>query len=134
MADNQDGRLFHKILSDWTEAFNRRDLARACHLFSPVVVANYQGVPAKNYTTICDGFKTIFANTARRYQYHFKIHQVYRANGLAAVRLTWYLQVNGHGRVVLDSTDEGLDVFEKNKQGEWQIVNYLAYPISFPSK
>jgi len=24
--------------------------------------------------------------------------------------------------------DQGLDVFEKNKDGRWQIVNYVAYP------
>lgn len=117
---------FEKIFSDWTAAFNRKDVAKSCALFAKSVVANYQGVPPKNYNSICAGFKKIFQSPLR-YQYSFKLHQVYLEENLAAVRVTWFLRVYEKGRLKSITQDEGIDIFQKNKAGQWQIVNYLSY-------
>lgn len=120
-------QLFQTIFSDWTQAFNQKDLKHSCQLFSPSVIAQYRGTPTKNYTSICEGFKKIFQDKTLSYQYQFKIHNIYRSEDLAAIRITWYLKIFKQGKLVSKTQDEGLDVFEKNNNGQWQIVNYLGY-------
>lgn len=126
----KDRAEFTQVFTRWTNAFNRREEAASCGLFSPRVVANYRGVPQKNYTSICDGFKKIFQDKNKNYHYRFVLHDIYRAGDLAAVRITWYLQVNEDGKAVSSTQDEGIDVLEKSPTGKWEIVNYLAYALA----
>lgn len=129
MQSSQDHRMFEKIFSDWTAAFNRKDLTKSCDLFATEVKANYQGVPAKNYQTICDGFKKIFHSDLKSYQYHFQLHDVYREGNLAALRITWYLEIYEHGQLKSKTEDEGIDIFKRDHQGQWKIVNYIGYQV-----
>lgn len=123
----EDLPVFESLFTEWTEAFNRQDLAQTCGLFSKDLIANYQGIPTKNYSSMCKNFEKIFAEKNPRYQYHFKIQNVYQASDLAVVRITWYLHKYQNGQEVSMSQDEGLDVLKKDAQGQWKIVNYLAY-------
>lgn len=127
---SQDYTQFHDIFAKWTEAFNAKKLKDTCALFSPKVKADYQGVPSKNYTAICDGFKTTFADSIHEYHYRFKINDVYHAGNLAVVRITWYLDTYANHQRINVTRDEGIDVLQKTADGKWQIVNYLAYEVS----
>lgn len=124
-----DVTIFQALFEKWTYSFNHQNLPATCNLFSPALSANYQGVAAKNYASICAGFKKIFQETQRHYHYRFKLHHVYHCHDLAVARMTWYLQINEQGKPTSLTRDEGIDVLQKNKQGQWQIVNYLAYPV-----
>ncbi|AAU28506.1 TPA: hypothetical protein JBG74_05345 [Legionella pneumophila] len=126
---NNDFVLFEKIFTDWTLAFNQKKLAPTCALFSKSLIANYQGAPQKNYTSICHGFKKIFQQTRKNYQYHFKLKQVYRSGHLAVARITWYLQIFEQGKLISETQDEGLDVFLKDAQNQWKIINFIGYPV-----
>lgn len=128
-AQSNDTLLFDKLFKDWTDAFNQKDVAKSCALFSKSIVADYQGVPQKNYQSICDGFKTIFKDKNRAYRYQYKLHQVNRSDNLATVRITWYLYLTENGKKKMISQDEGIDVLIKNSQDDWKIVNYVAYPV-----
>ncbi|MCL9683852.1 YybH family protein [Legionella maioricensis] len=123
-----DVQMFERLFSAWTNAFNHHDLKESCKLFSINVTADYQGAPTKNYASICNGFKKIF-HEKRHYEYHFKLHEVYQAHDWASVRITWFLEISQHGKVIAKTQDEGLDVFQRNNKGDWKIVNYLAYPV-----
>lgn len=126
--EDKDNRLlFENIFRRWTDAFNQRNLSTSCEFFSKSLVADYQGTKQKNYETICNGFKKIFDQSNRHYHYDFKIHQIYHRDDLAAIRVTWYLDIYKNGKLLSRSQDEGLDVLEK-QHGEWRIVNYVAYP------
>lgn len=125
--ENNSTQLFQNIFSSWTNAFNHKDLQASCSLFSEHLEANYQGAPSKNYQSICASFKKIF-HEQHDYKYRFKLHQVYGSQNWASVRITWYLDIYEHGKIIATEVDEGLDVFERDKQGNWKIVNYLAYP------
>lgn len=126
-SNSRDLALFHTLFTHWTDNFNQRKLAPTCALFSKSVVADYRGIPQRNYVSICDGFKKIFNDEKFQYRYRFKLHDVYRSQNLAAVRVTWYLTVYEDGKKVSETQDEGLDVFQKSKMGRWEIVNYLSY-------
>lgn len=132
LAQSGDTAIFDKLFKAWTKSFNQQNVAQSCALFSKSVVADYQGVPQKNYQSICDGFKTIFKNKDHRYRYEYKLHQINRSGNLATVRITWYLYLTENGKTKMISQDEGLDVLIKNAQGKWQIVNYVAFPVPSP--
>jgi ketosteroid isomerase-like protein len=123
-----DVQMFERLFSAWANAFNHKDLKGSCNLFSVNVAADYQGIPTKNHESICNGFKKIFREK-RHYEYHFKLHEIYRSHDWASVRITWYLEISQQGKVISKTQDEGLDVLHRNNQGDWKIINYLAYPI-----
>lgn len=126
--NSSNNATFEKIFSTWTNAFNQKNLSATCQLFSEQVVATYQGAPPKTYTTICDGFKKVFSES-RQYQYSYKLHQIYQDHDMAAVRVTWYLKILENNKLISSTTDEGLDVFQRDERGVWKIVNYLSYQI-----
>jgi uncharacterized protein (TIGR02246 family) len=125
--EQADSAMFQRLFQNWTDAFNRKDLAASCNFFSKTVAADYKGVPHKNYKSICDSFKKTFAEKDRQYKYRFKLHDIHRSGDLATVRVTWYLNISKDGKSISDTTDQGLDVFRKEKDGTWRIVNYLGY-------
>ncbi len=122
-----DYLMFKRIFAEWTDAFNRKDLAGSCALFSKTVTANYQGAPRKTYSSLCDGFKRVFQDKERRYQYRFKLLDVYRSGDLAVARITWILSIYKDGKRISTTEDLGVDVFKRSAAGKWQIVYYLAY-------
>ena len=126
----EDQATFQAIFSAWTQAFNEKRFPEVCNLFSRSVVANYQGAPPKDYSGICNGFKKIFQEKDVVYRNDFKIRQIYRSNDMAAVRITWYLDVYKEGAHLSSIQEEGLDVFQKQANGRWEIVNFIAYPVS----
>lgn len=123
---NANDHEIKKLFTDWTYSFNHKNLQKTCGLFAKEVVANYRGLPQKNYDSICNGFKKIFTQTNTIYHYRFAIHKIYQANNLAVVRITWYLQIK-NGSKVTAIRDEGMDVLKRNANRQWQIVNYIAY-------
>lgn len=127
MTNLDDQKLFEKIFTNWTTAFNHKDLHASCDLFSKSVIANYQGQPKRNFKSICDGFSKIFSSSTQRYHYSFKLHNAYRSGSLAALRITWFLHIYENNKLKSTTQDEGMDIFEQDKLGRWKIVNYIAY-------
>jgi ketosteroid isomerase-like protein len=125
----EDRETFQAIFSAWTQSFNEKRFPEVCNLFSRSLSADYQGARTKDYAGICNGFKTIFQEKDVIYHNDFKIHQIVRANDLAAVRITWYLNVYKEGAHVSAIQEEGLDVFQRQANGNWEIVNFIAYPV-----
>jgi ketosteroid isomerase-like protein len=124
---HEDSLAFHKLFTNWTSAFNNKNLPASCDLFAESIHADYRGTPQRHYSDICDGFKKTFSDKNKNYQYSFKLHDVYRSGDLAAARITWYLQINENGKHVSTTQDEGMDVLKRNGAGQWKIVNYIAY-------
>lgn len=127
--NNSDQITFDQLFSEWTAAFNNKDLIKSCALFSKSVTASYRGIPIKNYTNICDGFNKIFHEN-KSYHYKFKLHDIYQCYNLAVVRISWYLQVYDQGKLIEQTQDEGMDVLKRNEQDQWKIINYIAYSVN----
>lgn len=126
-ANQQNYQTFNKIFSVWTEAFNHKQLQASCDLFAKSIIADYRGTPQKNYQMICDGFKKAFSDSSHRYISTFKLHDIFQSGNLAAVRITWYLKIYQNDALISSTQDEGIDIFQQNEQGQWQIVMFLGY-------
>lgn len=125
-SKEEDKLLFEKIFTEWTQAFNRKDLKKTCDLFSKDLTATYKGTTQKNYDSVCEKFKKLFSQD-KQYQYRFEIHQVYHSLDLAAIRITWYLTVDEPGKKTALIEEEGMDILKPDADGQWKIINFLGY-------
>lgn len=109
----EDEATFQAIFRAWTQAFNEQRFPEVCKLFSRSLIADYQGAQTKNYSSMGNGFKKIFEEREVVYHNDLKLHQIYRSNDLATVRITWYLNICKEGVHLSSMQEEGLDVFQK---------------------
>jgi ketosteroid isomerase-like protein len=129
-STSEDSANFQALFNSWTRAFNQKKFPEVCLLFSKSVTADYQGSPKKNYAMMCNNFRKLFQEKDMAYHNAFKIHQVYRSKDLAAVRITWYLDIYKKGVHISSIQEEGLDVLQKQANDKWQIVNFIAFPVT----
>ncbi|MCK0209672.1 nuclear transport factor 2 family protein [Starkeya koreensis] len=111
-------------LDAWTRAFNARDKAAACELFSRNLISEYRGQGEAGYEDRCALIGKALDDPARRFRYSTDIKEIIVAGDLAVVRLTWRLTVTP-GDVT--SVEPGMDIFRKEDDGVWRIVRYIAY-------
>jgi len=114
-------------LEHWRADFNARKTAHICDLFAPSLRYDFQGLPEQNYTLLCDRLHRALADHTKSFQYGLDIKEVIVSVSLAVVRLTWASTVTGSdGRSTTDD-EPGLDVFQHQSGGRWQIIRYIAY-------
>lgn len=129
-SSENNTEIFEAVFKNWTQSFNQREYPKVCDLFSERLASNYQGSKQKNFESTCEGFKKIFLEKNKRYHNDYQLHQVFMSGSLAVVRVTWYLKIFNHGKCESFTQEEGIDIFEKQKNGDWKIVNFIAYPIA----
>lgn len=122
-----DRDIFQDRFQTWTDAFNRKDYPGTCDLFSQRLKSNHQGIPAEDYQAISENFKKVFANKSRVFKYKFKLHETYRSNDLGVAKITWYLETTEKGKPTTTSEAISMDIFEREKDGKWRIVNFVSY-------
>jgi len=115
-------------LEHWRSDFNARRAEHICELFAPDLRYDFQGLPEQNYTMLCDRLHRALADHTKSFQYGLRIKEIIVSGSLAVVRLTWISTVTGpDGRGTTDD-EQGLDVFQRQADGTWRIVRYIAYP------
>jgi uncharacterized protein (TIGR02246 family) len=117
-------------LENWKSAFNDRDEGRVCDLFAPDLIANYQGQPERNYTSLCQLLQTSLADRERTYRYFLNVNEILVYGDLAVVRLVWTLEVEKDGAPKETIIEPAVDIFRHQADGSWRISRYLAYPAS----
>ena len=101
-----------------------------CDLFAPDLIANYQGQPERNYTSLCQLLQTSLADRERTYHYSLNINEVLVYGDLAVVRLIWTLEIEKDGVSKETIAEPAVDIFRHQADGSWKISRYLAYPAS----
>ncbi|MBI1777507.1 MAG: nuclear transport factor 2 family protein [Proteobacteria bacterium] len=118
-------------LETWTTAFNTGDTAKVCDLFARDLVASYQGQPERGHEAICALLMKSLTDTSRAYRYSLDLKEIIVSGDLAAVRLTWTLEIDPkNGGPKLVNVEPGLDIFRRQADGSWRIQRYLAYPAN----
>ena len=114
-------------LAKWTDDFNTGNVAAVCGLFAPDLRYDYKGFPERSYRDICDGLRRSLTDRTKRYHYSLAIKEIVVSTGLAAVRLTWTLQVTKPDAPPQISHEHGIDIFRKESDGAWKIIRFIAY-------
>ena len=131
-ADSADAAQneIRSALEKWRSAFNDRDERQVCDLFAPDLIANYQGQPEHNYTSLCQLLQTSLADRERTYHYSLNINEVLVYGDLAVVRLIWTLEIEKDGASKEIIAEPAVDIFRHQADGSWKISRYLAYPAA----
>lgn len=126
MAQNE----IRAALEKWRTVFNERDQRRVCDLFAPDLIANYQGQPERDYTSLCQLLQTSLQDTQTTYQYLLRLNEILVFGDAAIVRLIWTLEIDKVGKPKEIIEESGVDIFRHQADGSWKISRYLAYPTS----
>jgi uncharacterized protein (TIGR02246 family) len=127
-SDTPAQAAIRRALMQWMEDFNAGRADKVCALFAPDLIAQYRGQPERGYEQLCELLKRSLADHSKRYRYALAIKEILVEGDLAAVRLTWTLQVRGKDAADATTTEEpGLDIFRRQADGSWKISRYIAY-------
>jgi ketosteroid isomerase-like protein len=114
-------------LQQWRVDFNERQGAHICDLFAPSLIYDFQGLPEQNYALLCARLHRALADPARSFRYGLRIKEILVSGSLAVVRLTWISTVTTPGGDSTTTDEPGLDVFQRQADGAWKIIRYIAY-------
>lgn len=117
-------------LEQWRLDFNARRDARICDLFAPDLRYDFQGLPEQNHTLLCDRLHRALADRSKTFQYGLRIKEVLVSGDLAVVRLTWISNLTATDGRTTSEEEPGLDVFQRQPDGSWKIIRYIAYPAT----
>ena len=117
-------------LEEWQSAFNNRDVQRVCDLFAPDLVANYQGEPERDYSSLCELLRNSLEDRQATYRYSMRINEILLYGETAIVRLAWTLKVEKAEATGETIEEQAVDIFRRQADGSWKISRYLAYPAS----
>ena len=117
-------------IENWRSAFNARDEHRVCSLFAPDLVANYQGEPERDYTSLCEMLRAAVRDPDVTYRYSVAINEIMVYGETAVVRLAWALEIDKAGSPAETIDEPAVDIFHRQADGSWKISRYLAYPAS----
>jgi steroid delta-isomerase len=114
-------------LAQWTEDFNAGRADKVCDLFAADVRADVRGAEERDHAAICDLLVKSLNETSRRYHYVMDIKEVLVFGDVAVVRLVWTLTITLANGLTVQSVEPGMDIFQKQSDGSWKIVRYMAY-------
>jgi steroid delta-isomerase len=117
-------------IENWRSAFNARDEERVCALFAPDLVANYQGEPERDYSSLCEMLRAAVRDPDVAYRYSVEINEIVVYGETAVVRLVWALEIEKAGNPKQTVEEPAVDIFHRQADGSWKISRYLAYPAS----
>ena len=117
-------------IENWQSAFNARDEERLCALFAPDLVANYQGEPERDFTSLCEMLRAAVRDPDVTYRYLAEINEIIVYGETAVVRLVWALEIEKAGSPKQTIEEPAVDIFHRQADGSWKISRYLAYPAS----
>ena len=113
-------------LAQWTADFNAGRADKVCTLFSTELRANVRDAPERDYAALCDLLTRSLGDRSRTYSYALDLKEIKVWSNVAVVRLVWTLTVR-QGDKVTTSVEPGMDIFERQGDGSWKIVRFMAY-------
>ena len=114
-------------LTRWMADFNAGKADRICDLFAAEVRADYRGFPTRDHRAICDLLTKSLADESRTYRYSLDIKEILVFGDVAVVRLVWTLSIRERDGKAITSVEPGMDIFQRQADGEWKIIRYMAY-------
>ncbi len=115
-------------LEHWASAFNQRDVAGVCDLFSRNLISTVPGALAAGHDTVCSRLTRLLEEPGQSLRYRPDIKEIIVSGNLAMVRLFWTLTTVKDGRSE-QSLEAGMDLFERQADGRWSIIRFVAFSI-----
>jgi uncharacterized protein (TIGR02246 family) len=127
LAAEDSAAEIRQALEQWTDDFNAGHADKVCDLFAADVRADVRGAAERDHTAICDLLVKSLNDKTRHYHYAMDIKEVLVFGDVAVVRLVWTLTIKLASGAGIESIEPGMDIFQKQPDGSWQIIRYMAY-------
>ena len=127
LAGDDPSLTIRNALQQWRNDFNARRPAHFCDLFAPNLRYDFRGLPEQTYPLLCDRLRRALADRSKTFHYALRIKEVIVSGDLAVVRLTWVSTVTTPAGQSVTNDEPGLDVFQRQRDGSWKIIRYIAY-------
>jgi uncharacterized protein (TIGR02246 family) len=114
-------------LKQWMADFNAGRADKVCGLFAPDLRADFRGQPERGYGGLCDLLKKSLSDKDKTFSYGLDVKEILVFGDVAVVRLDWTLTVKDDAGHESTSVEPGMDIFQKQADGTWRIVRYMAY-------
>lgn len=114
-------------LKQWMADFNAGRADKVCGLFAPDLRADFRGQPERGYGGLCDLLKQSLSDKEKTFSYGLDVKEILVFGDVAVVRLDWTLTVKDNDGHKSTSVEPGMDIFQKQADGTWRIVRYMAY-------
>jgi ketosteroid isomerase-like protein len=127
-ADGDDKAAIRAELDAWTQAYNARQRDSICGIFSKELRYKFGEVPERGYNDVCSALRGLLADETIRSHYTLDLREILVYGDIAVVRLVWILDESKAGsNHTVRSLEPGMDMFQRQKDGSWKIIRYLAY-------
>jgi ketosteroid isomerase-like protein len=127
-AAGDDRAVIRAELDAWTQAYNARQRDSICGIFSKELRYKFGEVPDRGYNDVCIALRGLLADKTIRSHYTLDLREILVYGDIAVVRLIWILDESKAGsNHTVRSLEPGMDIFQRQKDGSWKIIRYLAY-------
>jgi uncharacterized protein (TIGR02246 family) len=127
-ASADDLANIRAAIEQWASDFNTGRSEKVCDLFAPDLVADIQGAPERGFEEQCALLNRALADKSKKFTYAPVIHEITILGDVAIVRLDWSLTTTLATRPEpVSSTEVGMDIFRRQKDGSWKIIRFIAY-------
>jgi len=128
-VDGKDGAtVIRAELDAWTQAYNARQADKICGIFSEDLRYKFGEVPDRGYSDVCPALYRLLGDRTHRSHYTLDLREILVYGDVAVVRLIWTLDESKEGSSdTVRSLEPGMDIFQRQKDGSWKIIRYLAY-------
>jgi ketosteroid isomerase-like protein len=116
-----------QALAQWTDDFNARRTDKVCDLFAADVRADVRGAAERDHAAVCELLVSSLKDGSKHYHYAMDIKEVLVFGDVAVVRVVWTLTIKLGSGASVESVEPGMDIFQKQPDGSWQIIRYMAY-------
>jgi uncharacterized protein (TIGR02246 family) len=114
-------------LTRWMADFNAGRADKVCELFAPDLRADFRGQPERDHDGLCDLLTRSLTDKDKTFAYALAIKEIKVFGDAAVVRLVWTLTVKEKDGEETKSVEPGMDIFQKQADGTWKIIRYMAY-------
>ncbi len=128
-TDTADGSATIRAeLVAWTQAYNARQADKVCGIFSKDLRYKFGEVQDRGYNDVCSALHRLLGDETQRSHYTLDLREILVYGDIAVVRLIWRLDSSQPGsNATARSLEPGMDIFQRQKDGTWKIIRYLAY-------
>lgn len=128
-TDTADGAATIRAeLVDWTQAYNARQADKVCGIFSEDLRYKFGQVQDRGYSDVCTALRRLLGDETHRSHYTLDLREILVYGDIAVVRLIWTLDSSQPGSsATVRTLEPGMDIFQRQSDGTWKIIRYLAY-------
>jgi len=115
-----------RTLMRWRDSYNARDLSGTLAPYDPAITGLYAGNLPDTFASLRESYTRSFAATDRQRSIEFEPEEIIASGNLAFVLDHWTSTIRtpaGESRRL----SRGIEIWHKNKSGEWKLLHYLSY-------